>query len=297
MATTYPEEDYLRVARRVLEFGKPRGDRTGTGTISLFGEQMRFDISKSVPLLTTKFVSWKTVIKELLWMCRGDTDAGILQQQGVRIWDGNSTRAFLDSRGLHDLPEGDIGGGYGHVWRHCGAQYKTCKDDYTGQGVDQLAAVEESLKNDPMSRRHFMTAWYPPGLERMALPPCHLSVQFYVEIDENNNKHLSAHMYQRSIDTFLGSPYNIFSYTVLTYILAKRCGMAPKELIISMGDTHIYNDHVECMKEQLSRTVLPPPQLVLDNSIATKDWNEITLDDFSLVDYQYHPTIKAKMSV
>jgi len=304
-ANAYPESEYLRMARRVLEEGKPRADRTGTGTISLFGEQMRFDISKSVPLLTTKFVPWKAVIKELLWMCRGETDAGILQKQGVRVWDGNSSRAFLDSRGLCDMPEGDIGGGYGHVWRYCGAPYKTCKDDYTGQGIDQLAEIEHSLKTDPMSRRHFMTAWYPPGLERMALPPCHLSVQFYVDIDEDKateaagaqTKHLSAHMYQRSQDTLLGAPFNIFSYTVLTYILAKKCNMTPRTLIISTGDTHIYQDHIDCMKEQLNRTPFAPPQLVVDDSVATKDWSEITLDDFKLVNYEHHPAIKANMSV
>jgi thymidylate synthase len=291
------EQEYLRIARRVLYDGKPREDRTGTGTISLFGEQMRFDISKYVPLLTTKFVPWKAVIKELLWMCRGETDAGILQKQGVNIWNGNTSRAFLDSRGLNDLPEGDIGGGYGHVWRYCGATYKTCKDDYTGQGVDQLAAIEESLKNDPMSRRHFMTAWNPPALNRMALPPCHLSVQFYVETDSSGTKHLSAHMYQRSVDVFLGSPFNVFSYTVLTYILAKRCGMMPKELIISMGDTHIYKDHIRCVEEQLSRPLFAPPQLIIDDSVATKDWKDITIDDFKICNYEYHPAIKAAMSV
>jgi len=291
------EQEYLRVATRVLHEGKPRADRTGTGTISLFGEQMRFDISETVPLLTTKFVPWKAVIKELLWMCRGETDASILQQQGVRIWDGNSTREFLDARGLNHLPEGDIGGGYGHVWRYCGAQYKTCKDDYTGQGVDQLAAVENSLKNDPMSRRHFMTAWNPPALESMALPPCHLSVQFYVEIDEAGTKHLSAHMFQRSVDTLLGLPFNIFSYTVLTYILAKKCGMVPKDLIISTGDTHIYKDHIGCVEEQLQRTLFSPPRLIVHDAVAAKDWKDITLDDFTLVGYEYHPAIKAPMSI
>lgn len=291
------ELEYVRMAKRVLEKGKPRSDRTGTGTISLFGEQMRFDISKSVPLLTTKFVPWKTVIKELLWMCRGETDAGILQKQNVKIWDGNSTREFLDARGLHDMPEGDIGGGYGFVWRHCGATYKTCKDDYTSLGVDQLAEVERGLKNDPMSRRHFMTAWYPPGLDRMALPPCHLSVQFYVDVDEDGSQHLSAHMYQRSVDVFLGSPFNIFSYTALTYILAKRCGMLPKELIISMGDTHIYKDHVPCVEEMLSRSPYAAPKLVVDDSVASKDWKDITIDDFTVVDYTHHPVIKAVMSV
>lgn len=291
------EEEYLRVVRKVLKKGKLRDDRTGTGTISLFGEQMRFDISKKVPLLTTKFVPWKTVIKELLWMCRGETDANILQKQGVHIWDGNSTREFLDSRGLTDLPDGDIGGGYGHVWRHCGADYKTCHDDYSGKGIDQLAMIEQSLKTDPMSRRHFMTAWYPPGLSRMALPPCHVSVQFYVDVDEDGSKHLSTHMYQRSVDTFLGSPFNIFSYTVLTYILAKKCGMTPRELIVSTGDTHIYKDHVEQVKEMLERTPYELPSLVVHDSVATKDWSEISVDDFHVIDYRYHPVIKAKMSV
>lgn len=290
--------EYLRVAKRILDHGKPRDDRTGTGTIGLFGETMRFDISTSIPLLTTKFVAWKTVLRELLWMCRGETDAKILAEQGIHIWDGNTSRAFLDRRGLGDLPEGDIGAGYGFQWRHSGATYRTCNDSYEGEGVDQLLAIETSLKNDPMSRRHFMTAWNPAALERMALPPCHLSVQFHVEKDEATGvQHLSALMTQRSQDCLLGAPYNIASYAMLVYILAKRCDMVPKELIVSIGDAHIYKDHVEGIREQLTRAPYGAPRFIVKDRVKNKTWATIGLEDFEVEGYRYYPSIKAKMSV
>jgi len=290
------EEGYLHLLEKVLREGRMRPDRTGTGTLSLFGEQLRFDISQSVPLLTTKFVPWKAVIKELLWFIKGQTDASILQEQGVRIWDGNSSRQFLDKRGLTHLPDGDIGAGYGFQWRHASAPYKTCKDDYNDQGFDQILYILDQLKNDPYSRRIYMTAWNPMQLKDMALPPCHVSAQFYVE-EKDGQKLLSCHMYQRSVDCFLGLPFNIFSYTVLTYILAKMNNMLPKELIISTGDTHIYLDHVDPVKEQLNRQPYHAPKLVLSQSLLSKTIDDITIDDFDIVEYKYHPSIKAKMSV
>lgn len=292
------ELQYLNLLRKILEHGKSRTDRTGTGTISLFGEHMRFDISKSIPVLTTKFVPWKSCIKELLWFLKGQTDVTILQNNGVRIWDGNSTRNFLDKRGLSHLPEFDIGPGYGFQWRHAGAEYKTCKDDYTGKGFDQIEYILNELRTNPFSRRLYMTAWNPSFIEQMALPPCHVSAQFYVEEDATDGtKYLSCQMYQRSVDTFLGCPWNIMSYAVLTCLFAKMCGMKPKELVMSLGDVHIYANHVDQVREQLSRHPYPFPQLHISENVKSKNIDELSIDDFQLVNYQYHPAIKAQMSV
>lgn len=296
------EVKYLQLLQKILDNGEERDDRTGTGTLSIFAEQIRFDISKSVPLLTTKKMGWKTIIEELLWFLRGDTNANHLKEKGIGIWDGNTSRAFLDSRGLTDYPEGDIGAGYGFQWRHFGAEYKTCNFDYnssiSNRGFDQIQYILNELRTNPTSRRIYMSAWNPAALDKMALPPCHVSVQFYVNIDKDSGeKHLSCHMYQRSVDMFLGFPFNIFSYTVLTYILAKKTGMKPKELIISTGDTHIYRDHIEQVKTQLLRKPHQFPALYLNDSIIDKDFTDITIDDFQLANYVFHPPIKAPMAV
>jgi len=303
MGNPHPENEYLDLIRTILAKGQPRADRTGTGTVGIFGHQMRFDISQAVhgvPLLTTKFVPWKMVIKELLWFLRGQTDATLLQEQGVHIWDLNSTREFLDKRGLTDYPEGDVGALYGFQWRHFGADYKTCKDDYTGQGFDQLEYVLNELKTDPWSRRIMLSVWNPPAFEKMSILPCHVSAQFYVSLedpaDPNSTKQLSCHMYQRSMDVALGAPFNIFSYTVLTHILAKKCGMRPHELVISTGDTHLYQNHLEAVKTQLEREPYDFPRLEVSDDVAHKAWEDITLDDFKVTDYKYHPAIKMDMS-
>ncbi len=293
----HQELQYLQLLKKIIAQGKHREERTGTGTISLFGEQMRFDISQSIPVLTTKFVPWKSCIRELLWFLSGKTDATILQQQGVKIWDGNTSREFLDKRGLHHLPEGDVGATYGHCWRHFGAKYKTCKDNYNGQGFDQINYIIKELKNNPTSRRIFMSSWNPQALDEMALPPCHLSAQFYVDIDEDGTKHLSCQMYQRSVDTFLGCPWNIMSYAVLTHILAKITDMKPKELIMCLGDVHIYSNHVEQVQEQLKREPFPFPKLIISDEIKNKDIGDLSIDDFKLIDYKYHPSIKAVMAI
>ena len=291
------EQVYIDALTHVLQHGKERPDRTGTGTLSVFGHQMRFDISEHVPLLTTKQMPWKHCVKELLWFLRGETDVSILQEQGVKIWNGNSSREFLDARSLHELEEGDIGPGYGFQWRHFGAPYRGAKASYTGQGIDQIQQVLDMLRNDPFSRRIFFTAWNAADIDCMALPPCHLSTQFYVEQDADGVRHLSCHMYQRSVDMFLGEPWNIFSYTCLTYLFAKLTGMQPKELIISTGDTHIYQNHLEQVKEQVTRTPFPPPRLKISDSVMTKTLEQIDIADFELSDYQHHSAIKATMSV
>lgn len=292
------DDVYLDLLHDILSQGHSRDDRTGTGTLSIFGKQIRFDISESVPLLTTKFVPWKMVIKELIWFLQGKTDANVLRSQGVNIWNGNTTREFLDKRGLSSYEEGDIGPMYGFQWRHFGAEYLGSGADYTGKGIDQLQTVMDLLKNDPYSRRILMTTVNVNDLEKGCLHPCHgIVVQFYVNDDSSGNKHLSCHMYQRSVDTFLGLTWNIFSYAVMTYILAKKLGMKPKELVISTGDTHLYKDHVEQAHIQLQRSSYPAPKLVVSDSLIQKSFDDITIDDFDLIGYFHHPAIKAKMSV
>jgi thymidylate synthase len=240
-------------------------------------------------------------LEELLWFARGETDVTELQKRGVHIWDGNSSRAFLDSVGLHGNADGDIGPGYGFQWRHFGAEYGDGPKagdftKYAGQGVDQLAYVEHLLKTDPFSRRIVMTAWNPAALNRTALPPCHTLVQFYVE-DVDGDRRLSCHMYQRSVDTFLGFPWNIASYAMLTHLLAVRNNMTAFELIISTGDTHLYADHFDAARQQLVRAPLPIPRIEIDPSVAHKKWEDIdSKNDVAVVGYYCHPVISAKMS-
>ena len=297
---------YTSLVRDILRNGHERTDRTGTGTISVFGRQIRFNLDGTIPILTTKYVPWKSVIKELLWFLKGQTDASILKSQGVGIWDGNTSREFLDARGLDHLPEGDIGAGYGFQWRHYGGTYKTCKDIYDSTiGYDQVAAVVEQLRTDPYSRRIYMTAWNPGALHMMALPPCHVSAQFYVEegsgagadAGAGARPKLSCHMYQRSVDVFLGLPFNIMSYATLTYILAAMCDMTPHELVISTGDTHIYKDHLDQVQTQIRRGAYMEPVLVLSEVVKTKTVDELTIDDFDVVGYFHHGILKGKMSV
>lgn len=290
------ERGYLDLLRRAADHGERRQDRTGTGTRSLFGAQLRFDLRHgTVPVLTTKKMAWKTCLRELLWFLRGSTNSKDLEAQGVKIWQGNTTRAFLDARGLTDLPEGDIGAGYGFQWRHFGAPYIDCYTDYTEMGIDQLKYVEDLIKNDPTSRRIFMSAWNPEAMDRMALPPCHVSCQFYVSSAEDGGG-LCCHMYQRSADLFLGLPFNIASYGVLTHLLAFRAGLMAKELVISIGDAHVYNDHSIQIDEQIRREPYAFPLLRLNDRLKTLDWSEMTVEDFELLHYAFHPAIAAPMS-
>ena len=312
------EEPYLEILKKVLNEGEERPDRTGTGTRSMFGLQTRFDISSRVPCLTSKFVPWKMIIKELLWFLRGDTDVIKLQEQNVHIWDGNSSREFLDARGLKDYREGDIGPGYGFQWRHFGAEYHGCRGRggdipstsmYDGKGIDQISGLIENLKKDPFSRRHFISAWNPKDLNKMALPPCHVSAQFYVsrvktksveentEYDESKDKMiLSCHLYQRSVDLFLGFPFNILSYTALTYLLCKLCDFTPGKLIVSMGDSHIYNDHIEQSKCLLERPLFDSPILEISDTVKEKTIDELCIDDFALIDYNHSGKLLGRMS-
>jgi thymidylate synthase len=293
------EQKYLDLLADILENGKDRPDRTGTGTLSVFGRQLRFDISPNTcPIITTKRVPWKQCIEELLWFLRGDTNSKILEEKGVNIWKGNSSREFLDNRNLKNLREGDIGAGYGFQWRHFGANYTGCHIDYEGQGIDQLQNIIDTLKTNPFDRRIILNAWNPQALNKMALPPCHCFAQFYVENGKDGRKKLSCHMYQRSVDTFLGFPWNIMSYSVLTKILALKCDMDPEELVISTGDTHIYKTHIKQVETQLQRKPASRfPQLILRDRIKDTDFSDLTLEDFELIGYKPLEGIKGVMAI
>lgn len=296
------ENKYLDALRHILSTGNSRDDRTGVGTISSFGHQISFDISNSVPLLTTKRVPWRSCIEELLWFMRGDTDAKILQRRGVKIWDGNTSREFLDSRGLYHYDSGILGPGYGWQWRFFGAKYSQAFADTSNidtekiGGFDQLAYVENLLRTDPFSRRIMMCYWNPPDFSKTALLPCHYTCQFYVT-ERSGELYLSCHFVMRSNDMFLGNPFNIFSYAVLTYILAIRCNMKPDKLVYSVSDMHIYKNHLEQVAEQLQRDVRPLPKLKLNLDIKNKSISDITVDDFDIIGYFPHPPIRAPMAV
>lgn len=284
------EHGYIQTLNNILEHGNIRGDRTGTGTISLFGVQMRFDISSSFPLLTTKRVPFNMVAEELFWFLRGSTDNSELQKKNINIWNLNSNRNFLDSLGFYDREENDIGPGYGFQWRHFGAKYNNCKTDYTNQGVDQIKEIIELLKNDPNSRRIILSGWNPMDIKNCNLPPCHCLTQFYVDRDN-----LSCCLYQRSGDMALGVPFNIASYSLLTYILADMTGLKPKEFVHNIGDAHIYLNHINGVKEQITREPYMAPQLYILNH--HENIEEYEIKDFNLCNYKYHPYIPFKMAV
>ena len=287
----HPEQAYLDLLQRVLDKGHFQEDRTGTGCYSIFGDQIRFPIKDNFPLLTTKKVFWKAIVEELLWFLKGQTDNKILKDKGVHIWDGNSTREFLDKYGLSHYKEDDCGAIYSFQWTHFGAEYKDCHTDYTGQGVHQIDWIVNEIKMNPNSRRIMMSAWNPADLKKMCLPPCHVSAQFHVR----DGKYLSCHMYQRSCDTFLGLPFNIASYALLTYLIASKTGLIPEELILSFGNVHIYSNHIEQVKEQLKREPLPWCKLeIMDTNW---NWDTLTTDKIKIVDYKSHSMIKAHMAV
>jgi thymidylate synthase len=242
-------------------------------------------------------VGYKSILRELLWFLRGDTDANKLAQEGVHIWDKNTSREFLDKTGLYDYKEGDIGPMYGWIWRHVSAAYKGCDYDYTGEGIDQLENVVHTLKTDPFSRRILLTTYNVSDAGKGCLYPCHGNiVQFNCE-EHEGKKYLSCHMYQRSCDVFLGFPFNIASYAALTYIIAMKTDMVPKDLVISLGDTHIYNNLLQQTEQQISRAPFPFPVLKVSQTVKEKKWEELTVDDFELIGYHHHPAIKGEMSV
>lgn len=286
----HEEYQYLDAIRDIIENGISMDDRTGTGTRSMFGKMMRFDLQHSFPLLTTKRTFWRGVLEELLWFVKGDTNAKHLADKGVKIWDANGSREFLDGRGLAHREEGDLGPVYGFQWRHFGAKYVDMHTDYTGKGVDQLAECIRKIKEDPTDRRILLTAWNPADLAEMALPPCHMFCQFYVAEGK-----LSCLMYQRSADMGLGVPFNIASYAVLTLMVAQVCGLQPGEFVHTLGNAHVYNNHIEPLKQQLERTPRPFPVLRVNPDV--KDIDGFKSADFELIGYNPHGKIAMEMAV
>ena len=285
------EQQYLNLIRDILSEGTLEQGRNGN-TKCVFGAAMHFSLDNSViPILTTKRVAWKTCLKELFWFIKGGTNNEHLQQQGVTIWNGNASREFLDSRGLTHLRENDLGPIYGHQWRHFNAKYTSCNENYEGQGVDQLDYIIKCLKDPTQrtSRRMVMSAWNPCQLDEMALPPCHILVQFNVT---SGNK-LSCCMFQRSADVALGVPFNIASYSFFTHLLAKHCDLEAHEFIYYLGNAHIYESHLDSMSEQISR--MPNPFPTVRIKTKKENINDYTLDDFELHNYNCHEVIKMKM--
>lgn len=263
-------QQYLDFAQHILDHGHQKTDRTGTGTISVFGYQMRFNLQDGFPLLTTKKLHLKSIIHELLWFIAGDTNIQYLKDNGVRIWD-----EWADENG-------DLGPVYGHQWR------SWPKPD--GTTVDQIKLLIDQLKNNPDSRRHIVSAWNVADVEHMALPPCHCLFQFYVADDK-----LSCQLYQRSADVFLGVPFNIASYALLTMMMAQVCGYQAGDFVHTFGDAHIYSNHFEQINEQLNRQPYPLPSMKINPEI--NDLFAFKYEDFELVDYQAHPHIKGKVAV
>lgn len=263
-------QQYHELLQRILDEGTQKSDRTGTGTISVFGHQMRFDLQKGFPLVTTKKLHLRSIIHELLWFLKGETNIAYLKENKVSIWD-----EWADA-------DGNLGPVYGYQWR----SWPTAD----GRHIDQISNVIEQIKKNPDSRRLLVNAWNVGEIEKMALPPCHILFQFYVADGK-----LSCQLYQRSADTFLGVPFNIASYALLTMMVAQVCDLQPGEFVHTFGDAHVYNDHIEQAKLQLSRDLRPLPQMRINP--AVKDIFGFTIDDFELLNYDPHPHIKANVSV
>jgi len=352
LGPSHEEHQYLNLIRSILADGEHRPDRTGTGTLSLFcPPPLRFTLSKPdpqnpqnpnaylnvLPLLTTKRVFFKAVVAELLWFLQGNTNSKDLSAQGVKIWDGNGSRQFLDSLGPPQSlrEEGDLGPVYGFQWRHFGAEYTDCNSDYTGKGVDQIKEIVQKLKHKPYDRRIILSAWNVGDLASMALPPCHLLAQFYVSYPNaprgesawrkwqaqqsqqhtngttNGTTHphdqeqqsppkgrLSCVLYQRSADTGLGVPFNIASYALLTHMFAHACDLIPGEFIHVLGDAHVYLDHIDALKEQIAREPRDFPGLeIRRDDRGSAEMDGWKIEDFEVRDYNPHANIKMKMSV
>jgi thymidylate synthase len=290
----HPENSYIFALSDILETGDRREDRTGVGTLSLFGVQLRFDLSKGFPAVTTKKLAWKSVVSELLWFIEGSSDERRLREilhgdkdsEKKTIWTDNLNSPYWSKHKRH---AGDLGRIYGVQWRTWRAPVFGV-NKMAVKHIDQLMQLVNGIKNDPNSRRHILSAWNPGELDLMGLPPCHMMSQFYV-----NNGKLSCQMYQRSADMFLGVPFNIASYALLTHMIAHVCNLEVGELIIVLGDAHIYSNHIDQVKEQMSRKPLPLANLILNPEI--KDITKFTMQDIELADYQSHGPITAPMAV
>ena len=279
-------QQYLNLLNQVLEQGGQKSDRTGTGTVSLFGHQMRFDLNQGFPIVTTKRVHFRSVAIELLWFLRGDTNVQYLQDNKVSIWNEWST---AEQTARFGRPAGELGPVYGHQWRNFGAT-KNTDGSYNNDGFDQLAWLINEIKTNPNSRRLIVSGWNPTEANQVALPPCHTLFQFFVQ-----NGKLSCQLYQRSADIFLGVPFNIASYALLTHMVAQVCGLGLGEFIWTGGDCHLYSNHIEQAELQLSREPLPLPKLRLNPAID--NLFDFSFDDMELIDYQHHAAIKADVAV
>jgi len=299
-AKEHEEHQYLNLIRHVIQHGQHRPDRTGTGTRSCFAPpQLRFTLTEgTLPLMTTKRVYTKGIIHELLWFIRGGTSSLELAEAGVKIWDANGSREFLDRVGLGHYAEGTLGPVYGFQWRHFGAPYRGPNVDYAGQGVDQLRNLIHAIIHNPTDRRIILSAWNPAALPEMALPPCHMMCQFYVTLPDEHHvrPRLSAILYQRSADIGLGLPFNIASYAMLVHMIAQVTNTEPYELVVQLGDAHVYLNHIAPLVDvQLRRTPTPFPKLLLDPNIS--DIDHFAFEHFQIIDYLPHPKIDMEMSV
>jgi len=290
----HPEYFYLKSLQQIIDEGETKIDRTNTGTLSCFGLKMEFDISNRIPILTTKKVNYDSIIKELLFFVSGKTDTKILEAQNVKIWEGNTSREFLDSQKLREYEVGDMGPMYGHQFRHWGAEYKGADQDYTNQGIDQLAKIIENIKTNPHSRRHILSAWNVSDLDKMCLNPCHCLVQFNVSGDR---RFLDCQLYQRSGDMFLGIPFNITSYCLLTYMIAHVTGLKPRKFIHIIGDAHIYSNHLDQTRRQITRTPRPFPKLSFRGGARIHNIEDFTFSSFVIEGYNSCPAIIGKMAV
>lgn len=296
------EQSYLNLLKEILDEGAERSDRTGVGTKGIFGSKLKFSLENNkIPMFTTKKIFIKSVVEELLFFMRGETDTLKLEAKGSNIWRANTTREFLDDRGLEDLPAGDMGKSYGFQWRNFGGKIGSTKYDGSQpdprnryfDGVDQIAQVINTLKSNPTDRRIIVSAWNPKQIPEMALPPCHMMIQFYA-----NQGKLSSQFYMRSIDTFLGLPFNILSYALMTRVIAQIVGMEAKEVIFVGGDTHIYQNHYDQVNEQCSREPFDFPTLTIDRALSSvDDIDKLELADFKIEGYQSHASIKAPMAI
>ena len=280
------EQAYLDLLRHVLDNGTAKGDRTGTGTLSHFGAQLRFDLADGFPLLTTKKVHFKSIVYELLWFLKGDTHVKYLQDNGVRIWNEWAT---AEQTAKFGRDEGELGPIYGHQWRNYGAS-KDDNGNYCQDGIDQIANVVQQIKTNPNSRRLIVSGWNPAEADQVALPPCHTLFQFFVA-----NGKLSCQLYQRSADLFLGVPFNIASYALLTHMMAQVTGLGVGEFVWTGGDCHLYQNHLAQVDEQLSRTPYELPTLTLNSNID--DIFAFEFEDINVENYQCHPAIKAPVAV
>lgn len=295
-SVTSVEGMYLRLMQELIAFGHLKDRvRTETDVFSLFGKHLRFNLQhNTLPLLTTKRVYFKGVAKELLWFLRGSTDTKALQADNIKIWDGNASREYLDKVGLSHYKEGELGPIYGYQWRNWGKPYKT-NHPHQREGIDQITKIIHTIKTNPHDRRMVLSAWNVSQLSEMALPPCHVLSQFYVHETNDGVKHLSCSMYQRSADIFLGVPFNIASYALLTHMIAHVTGCVAHELIINFGDTHIYTNHLEKAKTQLERSVKRFPTVRINPE--KKNIDDIQFDDIFLENYESDTHLPAPMAV